>query len=84
MANVHYLRSINNIIDCRMPVMDGWVATKMIRAHEAEAKSKRVYIVALTADDGGQEAAIRAGMCVVDFFFSIRKKERKISNMCHK
>ena len=54
--------------DCRMPVMDGWVATKMIRAHEAETKAKRIHIVALTADDTGQEAAIRAGMCVFFLF----------------
>ncbi len=43
-------------MDCSMPVMDGFEATRHIRAAETERGSKRVPIVALTAHVAGTSA----------------------------
>ncbi|QQX81328.1 response regulator [Shewanella sp. KX20019] len=49
----HYKRHIGNfsviLMDCMMPVMDGFEATKAIRLFEQEEDAKRVRIIALTA-----------------------------------
>jgi CheY-like chemotaxis protein/anti-sigma regulatory factor (Ser/Thr protein kinase) len=51
------------LMDCQMPVMDGYAATQAIRAHETSAPGsvggRRTTIVALTAD--AQEATV--GRC---------------------
>ncbi|WP_126454350.1 response regulator [Sulfuriflexus mobilis] len=51
-------------MDCLMPVMDGYEATRSIRASESEHKSEHIYIVALTANamSGDQEKCLAAGM----------------------
>jgi PAS domain S-box-containing protein len=50
------------LLDCQMPVMDGFTAARAIRS--AEAEGKRIPIVALTARvmHGDQERCLEAGM----------------------
>ena len=52
------------LMDCHMPVMDGYTATLAMRAFELEARRARVPVVALTANvlEGGRERCIAAGM----------------------
>ena len=38
------------LMDCEMPVMDGFAATRAIREHESRCGARRTPIVALTAD----------------------------------
>lgn len=57
------------LMDCSMPVLDGYQATWMIRNRESEATSepgagKRVHIIAMTADIGPdvRQKSVDAGM----------------------
>ena len=52
------------LMDCQMPIMDGWEATQRIRAYEKDNHIKASMIVALTANamDGDREKCIGAGM----------------------
>ncbi len=52
------------LMDCQMPVMDGFTATQRIRRWEAEARQTRVPIIALTAGvfEDDRQRCITAGM----------------------
>lgn len=52
------------LMDCQMPVMDGYTATRAIREWEQEQRMKPVPIIALTADalPGTASACQEAGM----------------------
>jgi CheY-like chemotaxis protein len=64
------------LMDCQMPLMDGYEATRAIRAGESERGRQPVPIVAITANalPGDRERCLDAGM--TDFIskpFTIRK-----------
>ncbi|MEO5678022.1 MAG: ATP-binding protein [Usitatibacter sp.] len=52
------------LMDCQMPIMDGYAATRAIRGEEHARGSPRVAIVAVTANAlaGDREICIEAGM----------------------
>jgi two-component system sensor histidine kinase/response regulator len=52
------------LMDCQMPVMDGFVATRAIRKHEAEHQLPRTPVVALTANAlvGDADTCLASGM----------------------
>ena len=52
------------LMDCEMPVMDGFSATNLMREHEMKTGSSRTPIIALTANalSGDRESCIARGM----------------------
>jgi signal transduction histidine kinase/DNA-binding response OmpR family regulator/HPt (histidine-containing phosphotransfer) domain-containing protein len=52
------------LMDCQMPVMDGYEATRILRAREKEIGGKRLTVVALTANamEGASDSCLAAGM----------------------
>jgi two-component system, sensor histidine kinase len=52
------------LLDCQMPVMDGFEAARRIREHEGEQGLPRTPVVALTANalQGDREQSLAAGM----------------------
>jgi signal transduction histidine kinase/DNA-binding response OmpR family regulator len=52
------------LMDCQMPVMDGYAATRALRAQEKETMGSHLPVVALTANalEGDRDACLAAGM----------------------
>jgi signal transduction histidine kinase/CheY-like chemotaxis protein len=52
------------LMDCQMPVMDGYEATHAIRELEQVSSSKRIPVIAMTANamEGDKDKCIQAGM----------------------
>ena len=52
------------LMDCEMPVMDGFAATRLIREFESQSGQARTPIIALTANalTGDREHCLQHGM----------------------
>ncbi len=71
------------LMDCQMPVMDGYAATREIRRREAQAGSRRVPILALTAD-AFDEDAVRARECGMDGHLAKPYRRDQLRDMLRK
>lgn len=71
------------LMDCQMPVMDGYAATRALRAREKESGGGRLPVVALTANvlSGDSDACLDAGM---DGYLSKPFTIQKLGNVLSK
>ncbi|MFC3913510.1 response regulator [Pseudaeromonas sharmana] len=71
------------LMDCQMPIMDGFQATDAIRQQEADTAAPRLPIVALTANAvaGDRERCLAAGMD--DYLAKPFTQEQLISLLAH-
>ena len=74
------------LMDCQMPEMDGFAATRALREREAQASgagSRRMPVIALTANamDGDRERCLEAGM---DDYLSKPMVRSELSSMLSK
>jgi len=71
------------LMDCQMPVMDGYEATRILRAREKKTGGKRLAVVALTANamEGDIDSCLAAGM---DDYLSKPFTIGKLGNMLTK
>ena len=70
-------------MDCQMPIMDGFEATKNVREDETKNKHDHIPIVALTANamKGDRERCIKAGM---DDYLSKPVRQKDFAGMIRK
>jgi two-component system, sensor histidine kinase and response regulator len=71
------------LMDCQMPVMDGYTATRALRAREKESGGGRLPVLALTANalPGDSDACLAAGM---DGYLSKPFTIKKLGNILSK
>ena len=71
------------VMDCRMPKMDGYEATEIIRETEAQKNKKRTLIIALTANalKEDEQKCIQAGM---DYYLSKPINEKLLISILEK
>jgi len=71
------------LMDCQMPVMDGYTATRALRAREKESGGRRLPVLALTANalPGDSDACLAAGM---DGYLSKPFTIKKLGNILSK
>jgi signal transduction histidine kinase/DNA-binding response OmpR family regulator len=71
------------LMDCQMPEMDGYEATKVIRDPESKVLNHKIPVIAMTANamKGDREKCIEAGM---DDYLSKPVNQQEISDMLTK